>query len=114
LQVRKLKEFVRPYVPADGIGTIVTLREGQREGPLLVQRIFPDRVEGLNFPEYPVAMDQGLPITLRVGEMASNGCTVMLTLLRIDDGSATFLKKVDENRPCPICWYQLELMSRWP
>jgi hypothetical protein len=114
LQVRKFKELVRPFVPPDGTGTIVTLREGQREGPLLVQRIFPDRVEGLNFPEYPVAMDQGLPITLRVGEMASNGCTVMLTLLRIDDGSATFLKKVDENRPCPICWYQLELISGLP
>lgn len=87
--------------------TIVTLSEGQREGPLLVQKIYADRVEGLNFPEYPVAMDSGLPIALRVGEKASNGCTIVLTLTSIQDGSATFLKTVDENRPCPICWYQL-------
>ncbi len=90
--------------------TIVTLSEGQREGPLLVQKIYSDRVEGLNFPEYPVAMDSGLPITLRIGEKASNGCTIVLTLTSIQDGSATFLKTVDENRPCPICWYQSELM----
>jgi len=64
------------------------------EGPLLVQRIYPDRVEGLNYPEYPIAMDEGLPITLRVGEKASNGCTVFLTLAKIDDGRAT-LKQVD-------------------
>ncbi len=90
--------------------TIVTLSEGQREGPLLVQKIYADRVEGLNFPEYPVAMDSGLPITLRIGEKASNGCTIVLTLTSIQDGSATFLKTVDENKPCPICWYQLGLM----
>jgi hypothetical protein len=94
--------------------TIVTLREGEREGPLLVQKIFPDRVEGLNFLEYPVAMEGGLPITLRIGEKASNGCTVVLTLTKIQGDSATFLKTVDEDRPCPICWFQLELMSGWP
>ncbi len=90
--------------------TIVALREGQREGPLLVQKIYADRVEGLNFPEYPVAMDSGLPITLRIGEKASNGCTIVLTLTKIQGDSATFLKAVDESRPCPICWYQSELM----
>jgi hypothetical protein len=90
--------------------TIVTLSEGQREGPLLVQKIYADRVEGLNFPEYPIAMDSGLPITLRIGEKASNGCTIVLTLTGIQDASATFLKTVDENRPCPICWYQSALM----
>ncbi|MCI0563301.1 MAG: hypothetical protein MN733_32905, partial [Nitrososphaera sp.] len=111
LDIRKLKEFSKPYIPS-GNGSIVTLKEGQREGPLFVQRIFPDRVEGLNYPEYPVAMDKGLPITLRVGDKASNGCTVFLTLVRIDDGSATFVK-VDENRPCPICWVQLDLTSGW-
>lgn len=91
--------------------SIVTLREGQREGPLLVQKIYADRVEGLNFLEYPVAMDSGLPITLRIGEKASNGCTIVLTLTKIQGDSATFLKTVDENRPCPICWYQLGLMT---
>ncbi len=87
--------------------SIVTLREGQRDGPLLVQKIYADRVEGLNFPEYPVAMDSGLPITLRIGEKASNGCTIVLTLTKIEGDSATFLMTVDEDRPCPICWYQL-------
>jgi hypothetical protein len=90
--------------------TIVALREGQREGPLLVQKIYADRVEGLNFPEYPVAMDSGLPITLRIGEKASNGCTIVLVLTKIQDDSAIFLKTVDDSRPCPICWYQSGLI----
>jgi hypothetical protein len=113
LDIRKFREVQKPYIPQDGNATIVVLREGQREGPLLVQRIFSDRVEGLNYPEYPIAMDQGLPITLRIGEKASNGCTVFLTLAKIEDDSATFLKQVDENRPCPICWAQLQIMSGW-
>ena len=112
LEIKKFKEVSKPYIP-NGSSMVVTLKEGQREGPLLVQRILADRVEGLNYPEYPVAMDSGLPITLHVGERASNGCTVWLTLVRIEDGSATFVKKVDENRPCPICWVQLDLMSGW-
>ena len=111
LEIRMLKEVQKPYIPQDSNATLVVLREGQREGPLLVQKIFSDRIEGLNYPEYPIAMDQGLPITLRVGEKASNGCTVFLTLAKIEDGSATFLRKVDESRPCPICWVQLQLMS---
>jgi hypothetical protein len=113
LDIRKFKEVHRPYTPQNGNATMVTLREGEREGPLLVQRIYPDRVEGLNYPEYPVAMDKGLPITLRVGEKASNGCTVFLTLAKIEGGSATFVKKVDESRPCPICWAQMQFMSGW-
>jgi hypothetical protein len=90
--------------------TTVALREGQREGPLLVQKIYTDRVEGLNFPEYPVAMDSGLPITLRIGEKASNGCTIVLILTKIQGDSAIFLKTVDDSRPCPICWYQSGLI----
>ncbi len=81
----------------------IYLREGQREGSLLVLRIYPDRVEGLNYWEYPIATDQGHPVTLYIGDTASNGCTVMLTLLRIQGDVAVFAKKVDENRPCPIC-----------
>ncbi|HKU50026.1 MAG TPA: hypothetical protein VJP79_08755 [Nitrososphaera sp.] len=120
MQVRKFKEVTKPYVlppQQDGNSTstttTVTLQKGDRDGPLLVQAIYADRIEGLNFPEYPIAMDKGLPITLRVGEKASNGCTVFLTLVAIDtaNGTATFLKKVDESRPCPICWYQLALVS---
>jgi hypothetical protein len=96
-------------IGAGNNSSIISLREGQRDGPLLVQKIFPDRIEGLNFPEYPVATDQGLPIMLRIGEKATNGCTIILTLIKIDGAIATFLKTVDEGRICPICWHQQSL-----
>ncbi|MBI3622560.1 hypothetical protein HY212_00580 [Candidatus Pacearchaeota archaeon] len=84
-------------------GVLVTLTEGQREGPLLVQKIFPDSIQGLDFREYPLATNVGYPITLHIGDSASNGCTVELTLVKISNGTATFLKKEYQNRPCPIC-----------
>ena len=84
-------------------GTLVTLSEGQREGPLLVQKIFSDSIEGLNFREYPLATNVGSPVTLHIGDSASNGCTVELTLVKISGTTATFLKKENQNRPCPIC-----------
>lgn len=108
LDITKFKEWEKP-VP--GNNNIVYLGEGQRDGPLLVQKIYPDHIEGLNFLEYPVATDQGSPVTLRIGEKASNGCTVVLTLVKIEDGTAVFVKTVDENRPCPICWLQTTLLS---
>ncbi len=80
----------------------VTLTEGQREGPLLVQKIYPDHIVGLEFIEYPLARS-GLQITLHSGERASNGCTITLTLLEIQDKVATFLKTVEMNKRCPIC-----------
>jgi len=61
-------------------GEQISLREGQRESSFLLEKIYPDRVTGLNFMEYPVARDQGYPVTLRIGEVVSNGCTVTLTL----------------------------------
>lgn len=111
LDVRSLKEVIKPFTPDDN-ATIVILREGERDGPLMVQEIFPDRVEGLNFYEYPIATGEGVPITLHVGERSSNGCTVFLTLLKINEESAVFQKQIVEDRPCPICWYQLALVSR--
>lgn len=81
----------------------VTLTEGQKNGSLLVQEIYPDHIVGLNFPEYPLAREEGLPVTLKIGETASNGCTIMLTLEKIVDKKATFSKTVDFGRPCPIC-----------
>jgi hypothetical protein len=110
LDMMKFKSWSRPII-SGGNSSVVSLTEGQRDGPLLVQKIYPDRIEGLNFPEYPIATDKGFPITLRIGEKASNGCTVILTLVKIEGGSATFLKTVDENRPCPICWLQVALTS---
>ncbi|HSD04387.1 MAG TPA: Hint domain-containing protein [Nitrosopumilaceae archaeon] len=83
--------------------TLVTLKEGQKEGSLLVQKIFQDSVSGLNFPEYPIATNSGLPLTLHLGDTASNGCTVEMTLVKISGNTAIFLKKEHNDRPCPIC-----------
>ncbi len=81
----------------------IYLAEGEREGPLLVQKIYPDHIDGMNFREYPVATEKGEPITLYVGQSAGNGCNVFLTLVSIKGDKAMFLKKVEPNRPCPIC-----------
>lgn len=81
----------------------IDLKIGQREGSILLQEIFSDHITGLNFMDYPVARKDGFPITLHIGEKASNGCTVEMTLLKINDNTATFLKKEYNDRPCPIC-----------
>lgn len=81
----------------------ISLKEGQRESSLLVEKIYTDRIIGLNFPEYPISLEKGLPITLHIGETASNGCTVTLKLIRIESDVAIFIKKTKLNRPCPIC-----------
>lgn len=83
--------------------TEISLQESQREGSFLLEKIYPESVSGLNFPEYPIAIDKGYPVTLRFGEMVSNGCTITLTLKRIEGDRAIFTKKTDFNRPCPIC-----------
>ena len=92
-----------PGIPQETTGTFVTLFEGNQEGPLLVLEITENSVMGENFLDYPVARDTGTPITLRLGDTASNGCTVELTLIRISGNTATFLKKENYDRPCPIC-----------
>lgn len=88
----------------------ITLGEGERDGPLLVQKIYPDHIEGLSFREYPVSRGYGENVTLYIGQSASNGCTVTLTLTNIiqlqtypPTYKAVFSKEVDTNRPCPIC-----------
>ena len=103
LNIREVKTWsVNGIVSAK---STLMLTEGQRDGPLLVQQIYPDRIQGLNFIEYPLAREEGIPVTLHVGETASNGCTVKLTLLEIHDKVATFFKTVDTGKPCPICWH---------
>jgi hypothetical protein len=82
--------------------SVVVLGEGQRNANLLVQKIYPDHIEGLNFVEYPLAREDGIPITLNIGESASNGCTVKFTLLDINESMTTFLKIIDTNRICPL------------
>lgn len=83
-------------------GTVI-LTEGQREGPLLVEKIYSDYITGQRFIEYPVARLEGTLITLRIGDSVSNGCTITLTLLKIQDKTAIFAKTENKNRPCPIC-----------
>jgi hypothetical protein len=84
-------------------GVTVTLAQGQRDGPFLLQKITPDNVTGLNFREYPLATNVGYPITLHVGDSTSNGCTIDLTFLKISNNTAIFLKKEHHDRVCPIC-----------
>ncbi len=81
----------------------VTLVEGQRENPLLVQKIFSDNIQGLSFREFPLVTNVGNPITLHIGDSVSNGCTIELTLVKISHGTATFLKKENLTRLCPLC-----------
>lgn len=86
----------------------ITMREGQREGPFSLQKVYSDYVTGLNFAEYPIAVEQGRPITLRVGDIVSNGCTITMELVRIESNNqsgptATFLKKIDTTKTCPVC-----------
>jgi hypothetical protein len=80
----------------------VTLQEGQRQGPLLVQTISPTSISGMAFKEYPVANVNGEPVTMRIGDTVSNGCNVSLTLVKIQDKKATFFEAVTSNQNCPI------------
>ncbi len=84
-------------------GTQITMGEGQRESSFLLERVYADYVTGLNFWEYPIATGEGHNVTLRIGEMVSNGCTVTLTLIRIEGERAIFIKKEDYDKSCPIC-----------
>lgn len=93
-------EIVNKSIPNE---STVFLAEGQRDGPLLVQKIYSDHVEGLNFREYPIATNKGTPINLSIGQAASNGCTITLTLISIENKTAKFSKNVESNKPCPIC-----------
>ncbi len=94
---------IQPTSTPVAVESTVFLGEGERNGPLLVQKIYPDHIEGLNFREYPVATLNGTPINLSIGQTASNGCTITLTLIGIENATAEFLRKEQYNRPCPIC-----------
>jgi hypothetical protein len=99
-KIREIEKFNKSIITNE---SIVFLAEGQRDGPLLVQKIYSDHIEGLNFREYPIATNKGTPINLSIGQAASNGCTITLTLIGIENTMAKFSKKVVSNRPCPIC-----------
>ena len=84
-------------------GATIQLGEGQKEEMILVQKINPDSITGLQFRAYPLASNIGTPVTLHIGDTVSNGCTVELTLVKISDKTATFVKKVNSKKLCPIC-----------
>ncbi len=86
----------------NGKSTVILI-EGQKEGSLLLQEIHPEHVIGLNFPEYPIARDNGLQVTLKIGDTVSNGCTITLTLEKIEGNTTTFSKVTDFGKLCPIC-----------
>ncbi|OGZ68388.1 MAG: hypothetical protein A3D44_01830 [Candidatus Staskawiczbacteria bacterium RIFCSPHIGHO2_02_FULL_42_22] len=83
----------------------ITLGEGQRDSHLLVQKIYPDYITGLNSMGFPVAVEPGRPITLYINQSVSNGCTVTLTLIGIQGNTAIFTKKVIPipEYGCPKC-----------
>ncbi|OLD41918.1 MAG: hypothetical protein AUI60_00220 [Thaumarchaeota archaeon 13_1_40CM_2_39_4] len=85
-------------------GTLVVLKEGQSEGPLLVQKIMPYVVTGIRTSAYPLCCHTS-PVTLYIGDIVSNGCTHTLTLIRTDGNTATFLEQDHgfESYRCPIC-----------
>ncbi len=105
IDVTSIKEVTSGSTPPPTVdGEVqISLKEGQRESSFLLEKIYPDRITGLNFREYPVPRDQGYPVTLRIGEVVSNGCTITLTLIRIEGNIAIFARKTDFNRICPIC-----------
>lgn len=89
----------------------IALRAGDKAGSFELKKVFADRVEGLNYMEYPVAREEGFPLTLVIGDTASNGCTVMLTLVRIEGDTAFFKKEEDASKPCPICLTEGTMIS---
>lgn len=84
------------------IGNQASMKEGQREGPLLVEKIYPTYITGLVYLEYPVATNQGSPITMYIGDTVSNGCTITMTLVKIINQIATFTETSNNNQNCPI------------
>lgn len=91
-------------------GEQISLREGQREGSFLIQKINPDSVDGLWFQAYPIEQpnDPGTPKTLHIGDNIGYACEgVSEKLTSIDfSGQAITFTKIVRQRPydeCPIC-----------
>ncbi|HUY70288.1 MAG TPA: hypothetical protein VMV00_01825 [Candidatus Baltobacteraceae bacterium] len=79
--------------------------QGQRVSNFLIQYINQDNVTGLSYIEYPLAMRNGTPRTLHVGDTVGYSCdnsTMMLTA--INNGSAAFanLSSGAARGGCPI------------
>ena len=81
----------------------ISLKPGERDGPLQVLKIFPNHIQGLAFKEFPVAIRNGTAITMKIGDSVSNGCNTSLIMLSIHDRDfAVFLKVEEHHKICPL------------
>jgi hypothetical protein len=81
----------------------VSLKAGERDGPLQVIKIFPNHIQGLAFREFPVAIRNGTAITMKIGDSVTNGCDTSLIMLSVHDRDfAVFLKVEEHHKICPL------------
>ncbi len=86
---------------------IITLKGGEKDGPLLVQNIFTDHIFGLNYKALckPLQMppESSVPVTLHLGETANDDFgNYDLTLIKIHNGTAVLLKIAHTPKPCAL------------
>jgi len=87
--------------------SIITLKEGMRKPPLFVQKIFNDRVTGIEDVSQPIPLPNdsgsGSPITLHFGDSVGRACMEkILILILIENNTATFLED-GTSYYCPVC-----------
>lgn len=88
-------------------GSTVTRQSGDKEFNFLVQKVNQDSVDGLWYIMYPVAMEQGQPKTLHIGDMVGYTCTgktAILVGVDVAHQTATFKETITNPPPygCPI------------
>ncbi len=91
------KIIARNWTIADK--SVVTMTEGEKKGPFLLQAIYPDRVLGTIDWAGPVRSGQTSE-TLHIGQTART-CEGGVILLLIDKGKATFA--TIQHGTCPVC-----------
>ncbi|MBI3034704.1 hypothetical protein HYY71_00130 [Candidatus Woesearchaeota archaeon] len=95
---------IKKYVPTNVTTTV--LAEGQREGPFLVHKIYPDRVEGSVFV-YAITGYDEYKVNITVGSSVGGNNVgfhcVGLKLIKIEGDAAIFKKRERSNCPVAIC-----------
>lgn len=100
------EEDVRPEYDANDTA-IVTLREDQKSGPVIVKEISASGEVKINLLRY--GLDEGLVTTvLHRGERAFSCPYDEIRLLRVPDETATFRFKLVKGSYCPICWHMYQ------
>lgn len=92
---------------AVGNPLIVIKTVGEKEGSFLIQKINRDSVDGLWYQAYPVAMEEGVPKTLHIGDDIGYGCEgVSDKLTSIDFSGQRLTFAISWQKPlrgkCPI------------